>query len=154
MDGETQSKWTSLDRESAAGWLRDPAPMEDEPFGWDQDFDIIFPGTLEGGIAGHLRFYRDEPVPNPEKKQFLLNSIYILSWYVLPGHFRGRGFLGFLKPPNPDNLKSELKEAIDIADASNIPELARWASDVRTSAIQKRKPKYSFWCDAGWLKPR
>ena len=57
--------------------------MEEEPFGGGQAWSLVFPGALDGGLPGHIRFYMAERIPNREKRRFLLNAIYVLAWHEL-----------------------------------------------------------------------
>jgi len=142
-----------LNHENAAAWLRNPYPMAEEPFGIGQDWSLVFPGALDGGIPGHIRFYLQERIPNPEKRRFLLNAIYVLSWHELVLLFPKKGGLGWAPgppPDNADNLYDHLDAALDIADRSGNPELRRWADAVHSVLLRKKNPRYGFWCGWGW----
>jgi hypothetical protein len=115
--------------------------MEEEPFGQGHDWSQVFPGALEGGIVGHIRFYLREKIPNPEKRRFLLNAIHVLAWRELdhlfpkrPGRIFGRGV-----PPEDADFRTELLlAAAEFAEDTNRSELQRWAAAVR-SVLQKKK---------------
>ncbi|MHB8635490.1 MAG: hypothetical protein ACYC96_03345 [Fimbriimonadaceae bacterium] len=143
-----------LSNDSALAWLRSPAPMAEEPFGVGQDWSLVFPGALDGGLPGHMRIYLHERIPNPEKRRFLLNAVYVLAWHELvllfpkkPGVALGPGPL----PDNADNLYEHLRAALDIADRAGNLELTRWANAVRWVLEHKKHPRYGFWCGWGWL---
>jgi len=144
-----ETSYAGRDHEEAAAWLRHPDPIDDNMV---QDFDLIFPGSLDGGIVGHLRFYLQEEIPNPEKKLFLLNSIYFLSWTQFVGSLRDRWWSEPLKLRAPVALPDEMGKAVNLAQSSGNPELTRWAADVCHAAQRRRRPKYHFWCSGGWPK--
>ncbi|HLK13592.1 MAG TPA: hypothetical protein VKT78_02205 [Fimbriimonadaceae bacterium] len=144
---------TPRDHESAAAWLRSPLPVEEEPFGEGVDRSLVFPGALDGGIPGHIRFYMLEPIPNPEKRRYLLNAIYVLSWHELVLLFpRGPG-LGRRpgpEPSNADRIRDHLAEALNLADQIENRDIARWAAAVRSVLERSKHPRYGFWCGWGW----
>ena len=144
---------SQLNHESAAAWLRSPEPMAEEPFGEGEDKGLVFPGALLGGIPGHLRFYLHERIPNPEKRRFLLNAIYVLAWDELVLLYpKGRkwGLRPGPLPYNADAHFDHLEAALDIADQSGNLELRRWADAVHSVLLRKKHPRYGFWCGWGW----
>jgi hypothetical protein len=142
-----------FDSDAAAAWLRSPGPMPEEPFGVGQDFSLVFPGVLDGGLPGHLRFYLAERIPNPEKRRFLLNAIYVLAWHELVLLYPKRPVWAWGKSPlpeNSDNILDHLNAGLETADRSGSIELARWSNAVALVLKWKKHPRYGFWCGWGW----
>jgi len=138
-------------------WLRSPLPIEDEPFGIGQDFDVIFAGILEGGLIGHLEFYLSEEIPNPSKRTFLLNTIYIMTWEVLSQISQDLSSKLFRvlsrhrsDPPFSRQLQEGqelLERAVAMAQRSKDPELLKWSSKTQKALTRKAKPPYRTWCE-------
>lgn len=125
--------------------------MPEEPFGEGHDFSLVFPGALEGGLPGHIRFYLGERIPNPEKRRFLLNAIYVLAWHELVELFpRRRWFSAPELPDNADNIYDNLTASLDMVRRSSNRELHRWANSLEFVLYWKKCPRYGFWCRWGW----
>jgi len=149
-----------LDNESAAAWLRDPAPIEAEPFGMSQDFDIVLAGTLDGGLVGHIEFYLLNEVPNPSKKALLLNTIYIQTWGILNSgsadlstrlvHLLTRTATNPSFASHRDAGRKVLLEAVELAERSLDAELGKWAGQTRKAMDKKGQPKYRRWCERSY----
>jgi hypothetical protein len=128
--------------------------MEEEPFGAGVDRSLVFAGALDGGLPGHIRFYLQERIPNPEKRRFLLNAIYVLAWHELVLLFPkkpGWGLRPGPLPENADHIYDHLEAALDIVDRTGNRDLLRWANAVRWIVEHKKHPRYGFWCGWGWL---
>jgi hypothetical protein len=138
-----------LNDETATIWLKSPAPMEEEPFGQGQDWSLVFPGALTGGIIGHLRFYLHEQIPNPEKRRFLLNAIHVLAGRELEYIHPKRGKDGE-SPADADFRIELLLAAAEFAEDTSRTDLHRWAAAVRSVLQKKKRPRSGFWFGWGW----
>lgn len=126
--------------EAVADWLRSSESGVDAPL--EQDWDLIVADGLPGDFPGHIAFYLHEAIPNPARRAYLLNALYVMAWT----RFRR------MRTPGPDReaARASLQAGLDAAKASGREELQRWAEAVEKQLPSRWGLKYKFWCDGGW----